>query len=685
MLLLSLALLLPLGAALRPRALNISYSDLLEYTNTGNTNVALKIHTKNTAARNATAPHLYGLMFEDISHSGDGGIYAELLRNRAFQGSDGNTGPNLDGWTPIGGAKLSLDRLHPISDALPVNLQVDVPQGARGEVGFQNTGWWGIDVRRQTYTASFYVLANEPKQKGRAASLRASIRSKTGTQFGSAAVAKRVWPTAEWTRVELPITVTQKASNENNTFVVTFDGAETAGMTLYFQLISLFPETYKGRKNGLRKDLAEAFADLKPSFLRFPGGNNLEGESVQTRWRWWKTIGPLTERPGRWANWGYYNTDGLGLLEYLEWCADMSIEPVLAIWAGFSLDRYGSSGTSIHPNAMEPVVQEALDELEYCMGGPETKYGALRAAHGHPAPFRINYVEIGNEDWFSRSYGYRFRALYTGLKARYPNITYVSTQWDEVGGVKMELPPGAMWDTHHYEEPHYFLKNFDFYDNWQLRTGNKGVGVLLGEYSVYQSDTPSGAVNFQNPPDKHVFYPQMLSAIAEGVYALGGERNPHTVKMSSYAPSLQNLNRYNWTPNMIQFTAHHDRTVLSTSYWQQWMFARYRGTHTLPVTNTGGLNPLYWAAAIDERAKVVYLKVINAGKDVANLAVDIDTPYSAVNGTILSAEDAKAFNFVDHQTSVVPRPLSLPAQKSSTGNFNWKVPAFSITVLQFNL
>jgi alpha-N-arabinofuranosidase len=304
------------------------------------------------------------------------------------------------------------------------------------------------------------------------------------------------------------------------------------------------------------------------------------------------------------------NTDGLGLLEYLEWCEDMSMEPVLAVYAGFSLDVHGSSGTSYPRSKMQEVVQEALDELEYCMGPTTTKYGALRAAHGHPSPFSIKFVEIGNEDWFSTSYSYRWQMMHDGLKKAYPNITYISTTFDENSQYKINLPPGTMWDTHHYEEPQYFLRNFNYFDNWQSNTNNSGVGVLLGEYSVYQVDTPSGKINWGRPSTAHATYPRLVSAIAEGVYALGGERNPNVVRMSSYAPSLQNLDGYNWTPNMIHFTANPDETVRSASYWQQWMFSRYRGTHTVPVRNSkGDLNPLFWAASIDAPSNIVYLKV----------------------------------------------------------------------------
>ena len=382
----------------------------------------------------------------------------------------------------------------------------------------------------------------------------------------------------------------------------------------------------------------------------------------------------------------YSNTDGLGLLEFLEWTEDMEIEPVLAVYSGFSLDIWGQEGTSYPASKMNTILQEALDELEYCMGDTSTHYGSLRAQHGHPEPFDIKFIEVGNEDWFSSTYPYRWPIMYSGIKAKYPNMTIISTAYNENADYNISIPAGAMWDTHHYVDPSYFIENFNFYDNWQSATNNTDVGVLLGEYSVFQVDTPSGVINFSDPSTTHVYYPRLLSAIAEGVYALGGERNPNVVKMSSYAPSLQNFNWYNWTPNMIAFTANHNETLLSVSYWQQWLFAHYHGTQTLPIVNSkGDFNPLFWAASIDGPTNEIYLKVINAGNKTVPLTVDIDTDWSSVNGTILTAPDLNDFNFRNNQTAVVPKPLDLPSNATtSNGTFVWNVPAFSITVLQFD-
>jgi len=340
---------------------------------------------------------------------------------------------------------------------------------------------------------------------------------------------------------------------------------------------------------------------------------------------------------------------------------------------------------------MDQIVQDALDELEFCLGDVDTQYGALRAAYGHPEPFKINFVEIGNEDWFSSTYPYRFQAMYDGLKAAYPNITYVSSAFDENPEYNITIPAGNMWDWHMYAEPSWFLTHFDMWDNWQEATNNTDVGVLLGEYSVIQIDTPDGNVNFSYPVDEHVFYPRLLSALCEGVYLLAAERNPNTVKMASYAASLENRNYIEWSPSMISFDAAYNNTVRSASYWWQHMFSHHRGTQTLPVVaSTGQVNPLYWVASINEPGNCIYLKVINTLNASVPLNVDFGRPYGAVNGTILTAPDLNSYNYIDNMTVVYPQPIDFggagqTGYQAGGGEFSWDVPRFSVNVLQFDL
>lgn len=308
------------------------------------------------------------------------------------------------------------------------------------------------------------------------------------------------------------------------------------------------------------------------------------------------------------------NSNGLGLLEYLMWTESMEMENVLAIYSGYSLGDGGLYNSTEFPataEAMYPVLKEALDELEFCMGSTDTLWGNIRAQYGHPEPFVIQYVELGNEDHFGQNYPFRFKYLYDGIHAAYPDIKLIATAYNENPAYNLTIPAGGMWDTHHYEEPQFFINSFDTWDNWQEATNNTNVTILIGEYSVFQVDTPDGQVNYSNPADLHVFYPHMISAVAEGVYLLGAERNPEVVKLTAYAPSLQNFNWYNWTPNLVAFDSDPSHTVLSASYWVQWLFNHYRGTQSVEVATTAGdFGPLYWASSVDDAAGKVFFKVM---------------------------------------------------------------------------
>lgn len=259
---------------------------------------------------------------QDINNAGDGGIYAELIRNRVFQGSS-HYPVSLSGWSPINGAELLIKKLaQPLSDALPSSMNVAVSNSTGLKtVGFANSGWWGIEVRKYEYKGSFYVRGSY--EGSFVASLRSALTNET---FGSVKIQSKN-KTNEWVQHEFTLIPTKDAPNSNNTFALTFNPAGVKDGSLDFNLISLFPPTYKGRANGLRVDIAEAFAALDPKFLRFPGGNALEGPDLANPWKWNETIGPLKDRPGRPGVWGYHTTDGLGLVEYLHWCDDMELEP----------------------------------------------------------------------------------------------------------------------------------------------------------------------------------------------------------------------------------------------------------------------------------------------------------------------------------------------------------------------
>src|SRR5262245_4385575 len=331
------------------------------------------------------SPLLYGLMTEEINYSYDGGLYAELVRNRTFRESAQE--PRRWRLVQEGGGKgsMSLDTNQPLNSALTTSLRLEVTEvSGKQRVGIANEGFWGVPVQPRTrYRASFYARASA----GFSGPLTVALVSdrSNATVYASATV-RQVTP--DWKKYEVTFTTGRvKPSQENLLAIWTSKPG-----TIWFSQVSLFPPTWNDRANGNRKDIMQLLVDMKPAFLRFPGGNYLEGRWFTNRFDWKKTIGDISQRPGhRNDAWNYWSTDGMGLLEFLEWSEDMKAEPVLAVYGAYSMSQGGMT------NELDACVQDALDEIEYVTGSPKTKWGAQRAKDGHPTPFKLEYVEIGNE------------------------------------------------------------------------------------------------------------------------------------------------------------------------------------------------------------------------------------------------------------------------------------------------
>jgi len=342
------------------------------------------------------SPTLYGLMTEEINFSYDGGLYPELVRDRTL----GHDWQALAHWTLTthgdSVVKVSADDTNGVSAALPRSLKVQVTAASEeSPAGVQNDGFWGFPVRpNTTYSGSFYARTDTPGQSVKLCLLN----DQTGEAAATATVSGL---TKEWKRYDYTLKTGEVAVSSGNHLQLTM----TRPATVWFNLISLFPPTYENRPHGFRIDLMEKMAAMHPNFLRLPGGNYLEGNRLDERFDWKKTIGPWVDRPTHPSPWNYRSSDGLGLLEYLEWGEDLKIEPVLAVFAGYTLNgEHIDAGPKL-----EPFVQDALDEIEYVTGGASTKWGAERVKNGHPAAFPLHYVEIGNEDFFDKSGSYEGR------------------------------------------------------------------------------------------------------------------------------------------------------------------------------------------------------------------------------------------------------------------------------------
>jgi alpha-L-arabinofuranosidase len=396
----------------------------------------------------------------------------------------------------------------------------------------------------------------------------------------------------------------------------------------------------------------QLMAGLKPGFLRFPGGNYLEGETIAQRFEWKNTIGPISQRPGHESPWGYRSDDGLGLLEFLEWCEDLNMQPLLAVYAGYSLD-----GEFVSPGAaLQPYVQDALDEIQYITGSTSTTWGAQRAADGHPAPFPLTYVEIGNEDFFdtSGSYDGRFTQFFDAIRQNYPNLKLIATTT-----VTSRTPD--IYDQHFYETPRSFEQSVHQYDNY-TRTGPK---IFVGEYAS-QEGRP---------------VPDLNAALGDAAWLTGLERNADLVILESYAPMFVNISpgASQWPTNLIGYDALH--SYGSPSYYAKMMFNQNGGTVVLPTTlTTEGGSKFYESVSKDTQTGTIYIKGVNAAGQAQKVNIVLDG-ISGVSpqgtATVLTSASPQDTNTLTEPTKVVP----VTSKAKVSGNFEFSFAPYSVTVL----
>ena len=609
-----------------------------------------------------SSPILYGLMTEEINHCYDGGLYAELVQNRAFL--DNAKEPSH--WSVVSGgdsaATIALDSAQPLNSELPVSLRLDVSNASAKQLaGIANEGYWGIPVHPHTsYRASFYSKATP----GFTGPLTVSIQSADGSHvYASGTVAGLA---QDWKHYELTLKTGKVKATADARLILSV----TQPGTVWFSLVSLFPPTWDNQPNGFRKDLMKMLVDLKPGFLRFPGGNYLEGDTVDKRFDWKKTIGPIEQRPGHQGPWGYRSTDGLGLLEFLQWCEDMGAEPVLAVYAGYSL-----KGQHINPGPdLEPYVQDALDEIEYVTGPVTTKWGAERAKDGHPQPFTLHYVEIGNEDWFDKSLSYdaRFAQFHDAIKKAHPDLECISSIGTEQPAAKrVHSGKPDLIDEHYYRSANDFLQDgahFDHYDR-------HGPGIFVGEWAAYETPKPPWETALKNVAPT----PDMKAALADAVWMTGMERNSDLIKMQCYAPLFVNVNpgAYQWRPDMIGYNAL--TSFGSPSYYAFRMFSRNHGDEILKATLDGA--PVNCSVTRDSRSSAIFVKLVNPQAMAQPLDFDIRAVCalkSTATATTLAAAPEET-NSIHDPARVVPVTTKVKGVKPE---FSYTLPAHSITVLK---
>ncbi len=612
-----------------------------------------------TRSTGNVSPKLYGLMTEEINHSYDGGLYAELIRNRAFL-DDNNSPAN---WSAVkddaSAASIALDPANPLNENIPTSLRLTVTQATQAHpAGVANSGYWGIPVHPQNqYRASLWAKA----EAGFTGPLSVSIVSEDGrTVYSSEKVSGL---TAKWKKFEVKLTTGKVTPTAQARFAVTLDRPGT----VWLGLVSLFPPTWNDRPNGMRKDIMQMLVDLNPKFLRFPGGNFVEGPRIEDRFPWQKTLGPIEDRPGHPGSWGYRASDGMGLLEFLEWCEDMRAEPVLAVYAGYSLQgAYVKAGPDL-----QPFVQEALDEIEYVIGGTNTKWGARRAKDGHPAPFKLNYVEIGNEDAFdkAKTYDGRYAQIHDAIKAKYPQLKLIST----IPGVKHEGRKPDMGDWHDYSSTENFLKKSVDYGKDLDR---KGPEVFLGEWAAHE-DTPVPPWN--EASKKMAPTPSMKAAIGDAVFMAAMERNADIIKMHCYAPLFANVNpgAWQWRPNLIGYDAL--TSFGSPSYYAFGMFSRNVGDEILAVTASE--SPVQGCATRDSKTGEIIVKLVNPESSPQALPIEFKGVKSLKSEAIVITLSGKPedTNAMSGPKNVVPVTTTLRGIKPG---MTYTLPPTSIVVIK---
>lgn len=522
------------------------------------------------------APSMYGIFFEEINHAGDGGLYAELVKNRSFEELEMPEGYYAEGdvlhpkkvcnhmsgevregsfrWTtePVPGwnlntrgtahAEMKLTKENPKYPTAPNNLKVTI-KDASTPVRLINGGYWGMNLVKEDSYLLRTILRTSADYKGK---ITALLLSEKDEVLASAPI--EISGSGTWNDVHQMMR--PAATDAKGKLALEFDGPGT----VYVDYVSLFPEkTFRNRPNGLRNDVAEMLAGLQPAFVRWPGGCVVEGISLENRFEWKKTLGDPAARSGEYSTWGYRCSYGFGYYEMLQFCEDIGAKAMFVCNVGLGCQyRMGDASPE---NKIVYYLDDCMDAIEYAIGDVTTEWGSKRAEQGHPAPFPLQYVEIGNENW-GAEYDKRFDIFYTAIKEKYPELTLISNHG--LGGTG-KIAKTDMIDPHWYVNPEFFFQNTKIFDNHPR-----------GKYDVYVGEYACNA---------NVGGGNLRAALSEAAFISGMERNGDLVKMTSYAPLLENRNDRSWAVNLIWLDT--DQVLGRSSYYVQKMAAENRPTYNV--------------------------------------------------------------------------------------------------------
>lgn len=630
----------------------------------------IQVNAQNKTASKQISTDLFGIFFEDLSYAADGGLYAELVQNRSFEYSptDRKGWHSLSYWDYMtdgfGYGNLSVETTAPLHVNNPHYAVLNIEEEGQKGIGLVNNGFDGM-VIKEGAQYNFSLFAKLLSKQ--AVPLSIQLRNKKGELL---AETKLNISSGDWKKYDAVLTANKNYDTASLAVIATAKGK------LAMDMISLFPQkTFKGRVNGLRDDLAQAVAALHPKFMRFPGGCLVHGDGLGNMYRWKNTIGPVEQRIEQKNIWNYHQSAGLGYFEYFQFCEDIGAKPLPVVPAAVSCQnsggtwRIGGTGQRGLPmSELDEYIQEVLDLVEYANGAVTTVWGAKRAAAGHPAPFNLQYIGIGNEDKITTQFNERFTAIYKAVKAAHPEITIIGTVGPAPNGEDFDLG----WklanelnipvvDEHYYMEPKWFLDNHFRYDAYDR---NKSK-VYIGEYASRGNS--------------------LFNALCEAAYMTSLERNGDVVHMASYAPLLANQSHTSWNPNLIYFS--NTAVAPTVNYYVQQLFSLNQGDwyYSNIVSfnkEAAGLKDSTLAASCvkDSKTGDVIIKLVNAGASSAVASFKL-----TALGKLATMADVQILKGEPAMKNTLQQPQQvLPAavQLSVKPNMQYELPAYSLTIIR---
>lgn len=592
---------------------------------------------------------LYGHFFEDINFGADGGLYAELIKNRSFEFPQ-----HLMGWNTFG--KVALKEDGPF-EKNPHYVTLTPTGHAEKWTGIENEGFFGIGIEAgKSYRFSVWARGNGGK-------IRVELIDNHTMEEDQEIVSQEMTFTSDdWKQYE--ITLTPKVTNPKAHLRIFLLSDKAVDL----EHVSLFPtDTWKGRKNGLRKDLVQALADSKPGIFRFPGGCIVEGTTIETRYNWKNSVGPVENRPLNENRWNhtftnrlypdYFQTYGMGFFELFQLAEDIGAEPLPVVNCGLAC-QYQNDDPAAHipVDKLDGYIQDALDLIEFANGDAQTTWGKVRVEMGHPEPFGLKFIAVGNEQW-GEEFTSRLEPFVKAIRKKYPDIKVIGSAgpnsegkdfdylWPEMKRIKVDLV-----DEHFYRKEDWFLKSGSRYDNYD----RKGPKVFAGEYACH---------------GKGKKWNHFEASLLEAAFLTGVERNADVVEMATYAPLLAHIEGWQWRPDLIWFD--NLRSVRTCSWYVQSLYGNNKGTNVLPITwnkkaisGQEGQKGLFASAVWDADGQQYIIKVVNTSREAQPIQIAFDglKKNKSVTGgqqILFHSDNPDAENTLDNPTAIIPKESSI--------------------------